>query len=360
MRQGIELVAGVSGAFLFVAYVAGRLYLQAYFGVFNAEVRDLGYSVQDVMFLSWQTLLPAILVAFLFAAGSPWLRSLYLRFEDAGGDVSALQRLLEEFEERATQVAPRFEEAKRQAEQYGETPESRLELTAITQEQELLDKEISALRELTRQVDDDHAILHWSFPKTPLGRLLTQIGRMIDRFLPSSGYTTSIVTGAVVGIAVVSVSTILSSDDGWKTTTLDAGVTVAIGVSTVLTAWFGLRLLIFGQRLSGRGTVGVACLIAFVVLVLPLATGSMNAHADRNANDPGRGLQKVVLVANRQVAPDWKACGSEYSSPTLRILGKSSGLLILWNPEEPDSILQVPVDRLIRIESASSLVVHCP
>ena len=75
MPQRLELVAGLSGVFLLAAYIAGRIYLQAYFSAFGADLRDLGFSVQDVTFASWRTLLPAFFVALLFAAFTPWIGS---------------------------------------------------------------------------------------------------------------------------------------------------------------------------------------------------------------------------------------------------------------------------------------------
>lgn len=355
MRQEVEVIAGVSGVFLFVAYITGRLYLEAYFGVFGADLRDLGYSIEDVMFQSWRTLLPAFFSALLFAAVSPWFRSLQSQLDAASEDVSSLGDLLDEITGRRDALEERFSELKKVVEEQGEVPETHEEAMEIHKDFHDLNAETEAYKRLSSTVDEDHAILKSSWLDSKLGRLLGNLADRIENILPVQSY---LLVGLLLGIGFVVIVEVLEGDT-WRTTTLDLGVSLSFALISVIVAFFGLRAFKDSSPFSHFEYLGLAGLVLAIVVALPLATGTLDAHADRNSNDPGRDLRQVTLASNEKILDNWLACGDSFESPPLRLLGRSSGLVILWDPDAPESILQVPIEKLLHVRSTETSSIGC-
>jgi len=75
LRQVAEMIVASSGLFLVLAYVSGRLYMQAFYGEFDVNLNELNLSVQDVMFSSWEALLPVVLIFLALICALPWYLS---------------------------------------------------------------------------------------------------------------------------------------------------------------------------------------------------------------------------------------------------------------------------------------------
>lgn len=336
MRQALEFIAGVSGIFLFVAYISGRIYLQAYYNVFHVPLQDLDLSIQDVMFASWRSLLPAGLTALVFAALTPWLRSVEEREQRVRADMQTLSRFLDEVKLRYDARGEKIAELKNRIEAGEDSEEFREELRALEAESDDLEKEIAALVELTQSVSTAEEA------RGAVERAFDLLG-VIPRPLALLIFATIVMAGPVL-------FALLSLDQGWKTALLDGGEFGSVAVGLAVAAVVLPALLLAKQQMSPPLMLGIGLLLIYTILLLPLLSGSLTAHADRNSTDAGRGLPRAVLVSGQQLASNWVPQDDAFVSPELRLAGRNPEFFIMWDPAEPNEALYFPVGEITRLE----------
>ena len=303
--RALEYVAALSAIFLFVSYLAGRIYLQAFYGVFHTQLTDLDLSVQDIMFQSWRSFLEPVLAALMVAGFLPWLRRL-----------AAIQRWVEHMERR-------IEELQRRLRVEGETAGLASEIEQIEKEVDDISSQLPAAS--VRHFVETHRFLFMPFR------------------LPGPYFLLCLT-------ALAAVITLLAEWwlGGPKSAAIDSGMAmlrVAAGCGVI---WLLIQSVqgIWSIRESAVGVVLLVSLIA----AIPLARGIGTAYSIRLDNEPGRGLPEITLVADRPIAPSWRPDGLEYLSPPLRWIGQNSTYIVAWDPAAPDHTLYISKAGITRIE----------
>lgn len=84
----------------------------------------------------------------------------------------------------------------------------------------------------------------------------------------------------------------------------------------------------------------------YLIFVLPALTGMLIARSDITHRNPGDSRPAVVITVDRALMPSWKPTadsGSVVESPKVRLLGRNSEFITLWDPAEPDTSFELPV-----------------
>ena len=305
--RALEYIAATSAIFLFACYIAGRIYLQAFYRVFNVGLPDLDLSVQDVMFQSWRAFLEPILASLIVLALLPSLR----RFV-------AFEQLLEDAKTRIAEITKRLEAE-------GETPELASELQQLEEDVDHLFRRSGA------------ATFERLLQTHPLLRAAVQ---HLPHYLVSWLATVPFF-GAVFLLT-----------EWWrygpKSAAIDTGMYM-LTLATVLAVFWAITQSIRGSWSIRENAVAVTLLI-LVLAGIPLTTGTGRAYSIRLDNQPGRGLPEITLVADRPIAPTWRLDGLEYASQPLRWLGQNDTYIVAWDPAAPERTLYINKAGITRIE----------
>ena len=104
------------------------------------------------------------------------------------------------------------------------------------------------------------------------------------------------------------------------------------------------------SRRSGYEYLAALGVTVYLVLVAPYVFGALAGQASRYNDDPGSALPTVVVTADHPLDSSWTANGNDFISPTLRLLGRNSSFLVVWDPRHPDKSYSIPLAGIRTIE----------
>jgi len=269
----LDAAAALTGSFLGLAYISGRLYLSAYYGVFGVSVTDLALSVQDLMFSSLTALFGSLFSLSLLVAATPMLLGLY--------------------EQRRRSFLTR-------------------EASALDDASSLA-VEIDSIRGEAQAPVSDFALLE---------RARRQIARWVTR---QSG------SWVLVPLVSLPIVYLMHWDVGGHVSAAFATASFAVAlVTTWLLAWFYVRVILRGRRSWIEVSAGVV-LFVHLVLSAPWMLGALDGLERRYATPFGS--SNVVSVTTAYALPGSRPTSAGFESDPMLLLGQNGTFVILWSRE---------------------------
>ncbi len=331
LARAVEAMAALSGLFLVLTYVSGRIYLQTYYSVFHTELSELDFSVQDIMFESMWSLLGPALSAVGLLAFQPFSRQI----ENVRHEIDAFGLALADIKNRVERNANRADALPGRV-AAGELSTSQLqdEMAAIDVETAELDQALISIGESQHSIDS---------------RMPTLPGPLSAVARAANHISTPIYLVAILGLMWTATYVEVYFLAGRESANWSLAGTGILVPPSLFMGWFAWQRRSQAPHTSTE-FFGALAYVCYVVLLVPFVTGLAFAHASTAANNPGSGLATVVLTAERPLDPTWTATGGDYVSPKLRLLGKNSQFLVVWNPATPSKSYSITLSTIREIE----------
>jgi hypothetical protein len=341
--RSLEGVAALSGIFLVVAYVSGRIYLSAYYAAFHVEIAQLGLSVQDVMFGSITSLAsPILTVAFLIITNA-WLR----RFYQLGTQIEHARERADELLATHGRVHLAMERIEK-GEEIGQEIHEKLEddLRSIDAKHDDLRSELDAIEGISRQADEELGLPLFGFAR----RMFARFGEP-PRWLSTGLAVPPLIIASLVSLALIGCTIgVLMPLRGFESALYD-------GLAVALIYLTGYAVFLLAEAVARRARLTVAhqilalALLLHIVLVLPFGNGRLLGLASReDSSEPGRGLPEVELISSEPLDQTWVLDDGQFRSPPLRQLGQTATFVVLWDPSEPGGVQSIRITSIVRIE----------
>ncbi|MGB2693683.1 MAG: hypothetical protein WBD55_00685 [Dehalococcoidia bacterium] len=331
--EHLGALSAASGLFLLASYVAGRIYLQSYYGVFGVSLSDLDVSLQDIMFASWRSLLPA----FLAVAGTIWLIGVTARFSEHLAPVDALISQQEDLLAKHNGWIGRLNAANKRLVLEGHSDDLDRELDA------LYDEAPSLRTEVEKQIVENQAIRR-RMEEVQLYPFVARISGRLPARAPDALFV------LFMSSAVVGPSALLWFTEGWRTALLVLGLNAVTLAGGGLVLYFGYTLVSPSHAAAKPGLPMLVVIILLLLTVTPYVSGNLLGYAEKNAETTDFGQQVVVLASHDQLAPDWTDMGNEFVSPELRYVGQGQGFIVVRRADGGNDILKFPSSEILRVQ----------